>query len=413
MSWFRGVLSCVPVIGPAADAVDSAIQGDHVGAAAELCSFALDVCSMSQLGSATVMWRTAAPTNLLLQHSFVHGVALHNLIGGAGRVIKSALKKKVTKRARRVVIKVGFAAAIALTQKGRARFQQRTDSWKQHINAMSRLFTNTGVKSPVQYFETNSSREAQLHAVLARQMYLPTASRRGVAAFFDVESDNSSQDVYLHGLPAGRRCWYAYVGGNDYRGFWYSPETLHLILAERGTAVADREDLLRDACLAMGSGLAAVSSRAKASMSELREQLMFHDAARVTVTGHSLGGAVAVFLASSAGGSCFGKRKQLIDAVHVFNAGGLPDLTRSLSLSLTKAEVYAHHIQGDLVSVGFLPCLQRCYVRQEGLAAIDPHAMIHFQPSWALEHSSVVPGRPPSLLEVSPKISTREDESAD
>lgn len=408
MPWLRGALSCIPVLGPAADALDSAAHGDRVGAAVELCSLALDVCStMSHFNSAFVIWKAAGPTRLLLQQAVVRGAgskvyglaAARRLVAGAAKVVKTALKQKVAKRAKRVAIKVGLAAAIALAQEGTARLGLRQKRHPQSLGQGTLHFpsavTGERLEGQAQIFEARSSREAQLHAVLSREVYLPSDQRRGVAAFFDTQSSESGPD----GMLPGRRCWYAYVGGNDYRGFWYSPGNLHLVLAERGTAVADTEDLVRDACLALGSGLAALSSRAQASIESLKLQLECHDSARVTVTGHSLGGAVAVFLAATAGGSRAGGQAQLVDAVHAFNAGGLPDITRSLSLALSKAEVHVHRIQGDLVSVGFLPFFQKCYCRRPELGSIDPHSMMHFQPSWHLEN----PQNNPSLLLLRPR----------
>lgn len=46
-----------------------------------------------------------------------------------------------------------------------------------------------------------------------------------------------------------------------------------------------------------------------------------------------------------------------VTEVHLFNPGGLPDLERSLQVSLScdRAQVQVHRIAGDVISVGFLP----------------------------------------------------------
>lgn len=332
MSWLRGAISFCPILGPAADLVDAASQGDRVGAAVELCNLALDVCCGH--GAA----------------SLVRAGALRVKLGQVGLrklplVAKNVLKKKFDARVASVAVKLGVAAACALVRKGKRRI------W------------------PDLPFEGRSSREAQLHAILAREIYRPMAARRGVCF-----------------VPG---CWYTYVGGDARRGFWYCPNTLHLILAERGTAFGDGEDLLRDACLGLGFGMAAVSCRARSSMRQLRQQVLSHTCERITVAGHSLGGCVAVFLAAR----CLVRGRPLVDAVHVFNPGGLPDLSRSLSSELSRVEVHVHRIRGDLVSAGFLPFRQTCYDRRQGFEGQDSHSTLHFVPSWHEE--SLL--RPPSL----------------
>jgi len=210
-------------------------------------------------------------------------------------------------------------------------------------------------------FAVRSSDDAQLHAALVHAIYAPNEQRRGAVAFFNGGTDDS----------AAQNCWYAYVGGDEYRGFWYCTEKRHLVLAERGTA-GGADDWLRDACIAAGTGLAAVSGRARVSKAELQKQVQDHHCSRVTLAGHSLGGAVAAFTACSA------PRGLCINAAHIFNPGGLPDLTRYMSCSLASVDIIVHRICGDPVSVAFLPFLQTQYLRRSGYEEVDSHRMVHF-----------------------------------
>eukprot|EP00933_Yihiella_yeosuensis_P081483 TRINITY_DN95098_c0_g1_i1.p1 TRINITY_DN95098_c0_g1~~TRINITY_DN95098_c0_g1_i1.p1 ORF type:complete len:372 (-),score=63.45 TRINITY_DN95098_c0_g1_i1:116-1231(-) len=356
MGLIRGAISCVPVIGPAADAYRSASLGNRLGAAVDLCSLAMDVCStlsgavgvQSAIGSACVArslnWSTAK-----------------RVAGGVTRVAKSRLKQKTKSTA----LKVGVAAAVAVAEGNVARELRRRVNAKRfrilssassalHRNAPGLTFSDS---LPLRPFAGASCDDSQLHAALAMQVYAGADRRHG-------QLSPSGQD------------WYAYVGGDTYRGFWYSPGPQHLVLAERGTAIGDAHDLICDACIAIGQELAAVSSRVEASLQELKKQVFCHSPVRVTVAGHSLGGAVAVFLAGAARGS---DGARLVDAAHTFNPGGLPDMTRWLTFLTSSASVVrVHRIQGDLISVGFLPMTQRSYARRPGFESVNSHSLSHF-----------------------------------
>lgn len=247
------------------------------------------------------------------------GLALGRLLADASgmpltapvRLASQICRQRLRKRAQEAALKLGLAVVAATCDRPQGAF---------------------------------SDPEALLHARLARQAYAEPGARRGVRA--------------------GDR-WYAYVGGDAHRGFWFCPcGQGHLVLAERGTQQLG--DLALDLGLGMGSGT-ALQGRVQASQQALAEQRHCHDAERVTATGHSLGGAVAAVLA----------HRERLEA-HVFNAGGLPDLERYAQHA--GGALHAHRIAGDVISVGFLPGLQRNYSKKAGLKHVPSHSLQHFVP---------------------------------
>lgn len=389
MAWLRGAVSLLPVVGPAVDIVDSAAQGDHIGVAVELCGLVLDICSAG--GGPRSAWKAVQASKAAARGAAVRagaaagkraaiGAAASRVAGivssnasGARHVLKAHLKQRVKVRARRVVVKVGLAAAGLLAEgSGRRRATAAPEPASEaaqgclSLAALRAQFLggpqpSVAAVEPLT-FALQSSADAQLHAAFANAAYTPPEQRRGVAALLDGGAE---------GFGAAT-CWYAYVGGDDYRGFWYSPGPRHLVLAERGTTPSDSDDWQRDACIAAGSGLAATSGRARASKAALLRQVQSHDCGRITLTGHSLGGAVAAFAA------CTVPRNLHVDAAHVFNPGGLPDLTRYLSCKLAASDIVVHRICGDPVSVAFLPFRQTQYARKCGHEEVDSHRLTHF-----------------------------------
>mmetsp|Transcript_131 Transcript_131/g.286 ORF Transcript_131/g.286 Transcript_131/m.286 type:complete len:347 (-) Transcript_131:81-1121(-) len=343
MDLLRGALSCVPIVGPAAGAIDAASRGDHFGTAFEVAGLAFDLCSAGGMsGSKTAVhslacsgvWSTAKGTARCAAERLRH-------------VAKTTLKQKAKRRMKRTALKLGLASAAA-------------------VHDMLR-------HEDLTTFATAASREAEIHAQLAQQAYLSPTHRKGL--LFNSEASPEEQ------------LWYAYVGGDSRKGFWYCPAACngggHLILSERGTHHIDGEDLFRDTGIALGVSYSAVVDRAKQSLEDMWAQIECHSCARVTVTGHSLGGAVAACMVGAEGTVKWHTSglPQMLDAVHIFNAGGVPDLRRYLT---TRAlwptiQVHAHRIVGDVISVGFLPC-QRSYARKPGLEATDSHRLLHFIP---------------------------------
>lgn len=388
MEWLRDALSYVPVVGAAADALDSYQCGDHVGMALNLGSLALDMYGAGGARSTLrahlhILGNSKWPTS----RQAVRGAAVR-----LGRVAKAALKKKAKGRVREAAAKFGLAAAAAASEAAitrplrrklrasacRKSLQKCHRSLQQRLQALSgalyrypdeRVCSRQSLKDL--HFESAADQDAQLHAALASQAYRLPSDRRGLL-------------VPAWGERGGEQVWYTYLGGDLHRGFWYCPcDGGHLVLAERGTCSDDTDDLRRDALITLGVTSSAVGSRARSSMRELREMFRCHTSARVTATGHSLGGTVAAFLTRYAGSSVPSSPR--LDTVHVFNPGGLPDLHRYVSVTISDAassSLHVHRIKGDVVSVGFLPFAQQRYSRKPHHQAIDPHRMLHFLPSW-------------------------------
>lgn len=220
---------------------------------------------------------------------------------------------------------------------------------------MDRLTPKSIGLDALEPFAIRGTADDRVHVELANAVYMPTQLRRG---------------VYMSGATDGAS-WYAYVGGDDFRGFWYSPGRMHLVLAERGTTGC-ASDICCDVYLVAGMDLNAVSDRARLSRAALREQILRHDCTRVTLAGHSLGGTVAVFVASTS------REDVKIDAAHAFNPGGIPNFTRYVSCLSAPSNIVVHHIQGDPISAGFLPVVQRRYSRRLGLECVNPHQLAHF-----------------------------------
>eukprot|EP00930_Biecheleria_cincta_P042881 TRINITY_DN29507_c0_g1_i1.p1 TRINITY_DN29507_c0_g1~~TRINITY_DN29507_c0_g1_i1.p1 ORF type:complete len:387 (-),score=44.06 TRINITY_DN29507_c0_g1_i1:238-1398(-) len=383
MEWLRGALSCVPVVGAAADALESYKCGDHVGVALNLGSLALDVYTAGGARSTLrAPLRILTNSKLPTTRQAVRGAATR-----LSRVAKATLKKKAKHRVREAAAKLGLAFAAAaseadLTRPLRRRLHDSAcrqnlrkckHSLQQYLGALSGALHSHPARRACslpslreQHFESAADQDAQLHAVLANQAYRLPSDRRGL--------------LVPARVPEGEQVWYTYLGGDMYRGFWYCPnDDGHLVLAERGTLSDDSNDLCRDAMITLGVTSSAVGSRARSSMHELRQMIRCHTSARVTATGHSLGGTVAAFLLR------YASSKVSIDAVHVFNPGGVPDLHRYLTATLSdmaSSSLHVHRIKGDVVSVGFLPFAQRRYSRKPHDKTVDPHRMLHFLPSW-------------------------------
>ena len=159
---------------------------------------------------------------------------VRRVAGHLGHVLKHTLKQRIRNRAQEAILKVGLTAAAASLE-----VQPASSLWQQ--------LGNLGLPLPHlhgrPHFTDASSADDQLHAVLAKQVYLDPSERKGLrVASMQVKSVLALGDF-----------WYAYVGGDLRRGFWYCPaHGGHLILAERGTQIPDAQDLARDACIALG-----------------------------------------------------------------------------------------------------------------------------------------------------------------
>jgi len=330
----RHAVSFVPVLGPTTDAIQSASEGHKLRTGIALGRALADATS---LGGSKLL---SAP--------------VRRVAGHLGHVLKHTLKQRIRNRAQEAILKVGLTAAAASLE-----VQPASSLWQQ--------LGNLGLPLPHlhgrPHFTDASSADDQLHAVLAKRVYLDPSERKGLrVASMQVKSVLALGDF-----------WYAYVGGDLRRGFWYCPaHGGHLILAERGTQIPDAQDLARDACIALGSST-ALRSRVEDSQDQLQEKCFSHSSARITVTGHSLGGAVAAGLAKCQG--------PVLDTVHLFNPGGLPDLERYLCWApgwAPPCQLRVHRIAGDPISVAFLPGLQQNYSRKRGLEAVDSHSLKHF-----------------------------------
>eukprot|EP00438_Fugacium_kawagutii_P020238 Skav232475 [mRNA] locus=scaffold2877:175697:176707:+ [translate_table: standard] len=326
----KNAVSFVPVLGPARDAIESVSAGDKLGAGIALGRLLSDA---SSIGGSRV----------------IPAIPVRRLAGQVGHVLKHTLKRRVRNRTREAVLKVGLTAAAASIEQLKAPF-----------GPIPKL-----ISAPCLQFSDVCSADAQFHARLALRVYSAPSERSGLL----------TSSMQIKGVVTSGDFWYAYVGGDARRGFWYCPcHGGHLVLAERGTQLVDPQDLARDAWIALGSST-ALRSRVEESLEQLREQCLSHSSFRVTATGHSLGGAVAAGLAGRGLGALGG-----LEAVHLFNPGGLPDLARYLSWAPWKksCDLKVHRIVGDPISVGFLPVLQQNYSKKVGLEALDSHSLKHF-----------------------------------
>lgn len=238
-------------------------------------------------------------------------------------VIKTAGKRKLAQKAKLSSVKIGCTAAKLLRDR----------------------------VTTAATFEASGSDDAKLHAKLAYEVYHIQDPHHSV-----------THDGVLY------RC----VGLEGCRAFFYAPEREHLVLAEGGTNPGSLQDWGRDLSLAFGTSLAALSSRALASKKALAEQRARRRCRRVTATGHSLGGTLVTYLGSNLSG---------LDAVHAFNPGGYPDLTRSLSALLRgpgSGPLRVHNVLGDPISSAFLPLWHTNYAKREGFENEFAHKMIHF-----------------------------------
>lgn len=331
-------VSFLPVVGPTRDAIQSVSEGNNLAAGIALGRLISDASSVG------------GPKLLAT-------MPVRRLAGQVGHVLKHTLKRRIRKRVQEAGLKVSLTATAASME-----VQPTCKLWERLAHFGFPKLRN------MQEFSEVCSADAQLHAVLARQAYLDPSERGGLL----------TSSMQVKGVSTSGDFWYAYVGGDARRGFWYCPSHGgHLALAERGTQLLDAQDLARDAWITLGSST-ALRSRVEDSQEQLQDQCFNHGSARVTATGHSLGGAVAAGLAKQA--------KQGLDAVHLFNPGGLPDLERYLSWApgwAPSCELNVHRIAGDPISIGFLPVLQQNYSRKKGLEATDSHSLKHFLPPVA------------------------------
>lgn len=338
----RHAVSFLPVVGPTRDAIQSVSEGNKLAAGIALGRLISDASSMG------------GPKLLAT-------MPVRRFAGQVGHVLKHTLKRRVRNRAQEAVLKVSLTAAAASME-----VQPTCKLWERLAHfGFPRLRNMVNIQGRAEFSEVCSA-DAQLHAVLARQVYLDPSERGGLL----------TSSMQVKGVSTSGDFWYAYVGGDTRRGFWYCPSHGgHLALAERGTQLLDAQDLARDAWITLGSST-ALRSRVENSQEQLQDQCFNHSCTRVTATGHSLGGAVAAGLAKQA--------KQGLDAVHLFNAGGLPDLERYLSWApgwAPSCELNVYRIVGDPISIGFLPVLQQNYSRKKGREAMDSHSLKHFLPS--------------------------------
>eukprot|EP00913_Durusdinium_trenchii_P010422 g9770.t1 len=311
-------------IGPAVDEAQRASKdGDRIGTGLALAQLALDVGGLA--GPARLGARAA------------RGAVAARGAAGLGQVLKHTLKRKATdwatRRAREAQVKVSLTALAAALEMPKCR------------RLLSNHF-NLPLDEPP--FSLVASADARLHAILARQVYRPPGERRGLRASL----------MEVQGVSKPGEFWYTYVAGTE-------------VLAERGTRLPDGVDLAVDLAIASGS-TALAGARARDARRALAAELRHHGpCARVTGTGHSLGGAV------------LGKLLTELNGVHLFNPGGLPDLERSLQVSLScdRAQVQVHRIAGDVISVGFLPEHQQNYSKTHGLEARPAHSLAHFLPA--------------------------------
>jgi len=324
------------------------VSGDRIGAALAVARVLVDV------GSGGMSSTTTA--GLPARH------AAHHVV----KVAKHTLKQKTKNRMREAAVKLSLTA-IAASAETRICAKMLRKPASLVRARLARLGLTHMTRQPEtderKPFSESSSRDAQLHAILAKEVYKASSQRRGILA----------PSFRLSGQAAEGNFWYAYVGGNSRHGFWYCPEHGgHLVLAERGTCVSDLQDLGRDMCIAIGKSTEAIHARTNQAHRALLHQLHCHHAARVTATGHSLGGAVVARLASS----------EALHQVHVFNPGGLPDLQRYVWSSMfTTDKLHVHRIEGDVISLGFLPLSQETYSKKTGLEEEHPHKLLHFLPS--------------------------------
>lgn len=138
-----------------------------------------------------------------------------------------------------------------------------------------------------------------------------------------------------------------------------------IVLAFRGTSDC-ATDWIKDVHVAIGtfSAIEHLVSNAP-SPAELRRR---HGLSRVTVTGHSLGGAAALVYAN--------KHMQAIESCNCFNPG---NAAAGFSLQ-TSPRIVCHCVEGDLVSLGggALPSNTRVYCPVKGVGGFPNHGMQHF-----------------------------------
>eukprot|EP00435_Cladocopium_sp_Y103_P057251 s861_g19.t1 len=285
------------------------LDGDGVVSKEELAT-ALDWDSMGEvkeevsargnkLAAGIALGRLISDASSMGGPKLLATMPVRRFAGQVGHVLKHTLKRRVRNRAQEAVLKVSLTAAAASME-----VQPTCKLWERLAHfGFPRLRNMVNIQGRAEFSEVCSA-DAQLHAVLARQVYLDPSERGGLL----------TSSMQVKGVSTSGDFWYAYVGGDTRRGFWYCPSHGgHLALAERGTQLLDAQDLARDAWITLGSST-ALRSRVENSQEQLQDQCFNHSCTRVTATGHSLGGAVAAGLAKQA--------KQGLDAVHLFNAGG-------------------------------------------------------------------------------------------
>mmetsp|Transcript_60878 Transcript_60878/g.120578 ORF Transcript_60878/g.120578 Transcript_60878/m.120578 type:complete len:154 (-) Transcript_60878:109-570(-) len=131
MAWLRGAVSLLPVVGPAVDATDAASHGDRMGAAVELCTVALDLCSTfgpgatsrvsllaTKIGSQVVRHvGRMAKRRVVAQATWQSALRTVATSSTASRhVVKTGLKHRLKSEALRVALKCGITAPPSLVK---------------------------------------------------------------------------------------------------------------------------------------------------------------------------------------------------------------------------------------------------------------------------------------------------------
>ena len=175
--------SLAPVLGPLQDAARACAGGDRLGTGLALAQLALDVGGLGA-GPAGSAGRLGAR--------------------GVGTVLKHTLKRRVRGRAREALVKVSLTAVAASVES-----TQTCRLWR----PLRQLGILKADLNGPQFFDTSCA-DAQIHAILARHVYLPPSQRPGLRA----------RSMEVSGKTKQGEFWYTYVAGDLRRGFWFCPD---------------------------------------------------------------------------------------------------------------------------------------------------------------------------------------------